>query len=462
MAWLLDFAEAMRLGWRAGGPFRRSFGGYGAANNRRRRCASLRAGGELGRYRLLEPLGRGGMAEVWKARSSGPSGFEHDVVIKRIQPAHGADPEFIQLFVEEARISAMLHHANIVQVHDFVDDDGDLFLVLEYVEGPSLSRALRALRSAGRPMPPAVAAWIAREVCRALDYVHALADAEGKPLDILHRDVTPSNIILTANGGIKLLDFGVAKYRGSAALTRAGTMRGKPAYLAPEQIEGAAGKATLDRRIDIFALGVVLHEMLSLEHLFAGDSDLITVKKVLEMKIPLPSARRTDVPPALDTIVMKALERDRDRRYSTAGAMARDLDDLVVSAHLRVDEVVTFVASIEDECRTWARATQSPSPRRRWNDAIAEATTVKDLAQRQRLDGIRRGLGVSRNARLAAMAGAALVAAALATAIGLRVNLITRNVAQAAEPSGAAAATSLCRPADREGAADVIILPMAK
>ena len=225
--------------------------------------------------------------------------------------------------------------------------------------------------------------------------MHALTDGEGQPLEILHRDVTPSNILLTANGGIKLLDFGVAKYRGSASLTRAGTMRGKPAYLAPEQIEGAAGGAPIDRRVDIFALGVVLHEMLSLEHLFAGDSDLITVKKVLEMKIPLPSARRPDVPPALDAIVMKALERDRDRRYASAGAMARDLDDLVVSARVHVDEVVAFVASIERECRAWTRSSPSPVVRRRWNDAIADATTVKDPAQQQRLSGLRRARRVA-------------------------------------------------------------------
>jgi len=436
----------MRLGWRTGGPFRRAFDGE--ARGRRRRCSGLRVGSELGRYRLLEPLGRGGMAEVWKARSCGPSGFEHDVVIKRIQPAHGTDPEFVQLFLEEARISGMLHHANIVQVHDFVDEGGDLFLVLEYVEGPSLSRALRALRSVGRAMPPAIAAFIAREICRALDYVHALADGEGRALEILHRDVTPSNILLTANGGVKLLDFGVAKYRGSASLTRAGTMRGKPAYLAPEQIEGAAGGAPIDRRIDIFALGVVLHEMLSLEHLFAGDSDLVTVKKVLEMKIPLPSARRPDVPPALDAIVMKALERDRDRRYASAGAMARDLDELVVSARVHVDEVVAFVASVEDECRSWARSSRSAVAGRRWNDAIAEKTTVKDLGQGQRLLGLRRARGVSsRHGRAAALAGVALVAVALATAVGLRISVTTRNVAQAAEPSSAAVTSPRCEPA---------------
>ncbi len=354
----------------------------------------------------------------------------------------------------------MLHHANIVQVHDFVDDGGDLFLVLEYVEGPSLSRALRALRSGGRAMPPAIAAWIAREICRALDYVHALADGEGKPLEILHRDVTPSNIMLTASGGVKLLDFGVAKYRGSVSLTRAGTMRGKPAYLAPEQIEGAAGGAPIDRRIDIFALGVVLHEMLSLEHLFAGDSDLVTVKKVLEMKIPPPSARRPDVPPTLDAIVMKALERDRDRRYASAGAMARDLDELVVSSHVHVEEVVAFVASIEDECRTWARSSHSPVVRRRWNDAIADATTVKDLAQRQQLVALRRVRGMSRHGRVAALAGVALVAVALATAVGLRISVTTKNVAQAAEPLGETIVLPRCEPAPWEGPAH--IPPMAK
>jgi serine/threonine-protein kinase len=417
----------MRLGWKTS-----------ALGTRPRRSDALRAGTELGRYRLLEPLGRGGMAEVWKARSYGPSGFEREVVIKRIQPAHGADPEFVGLFLDEARICGMLHHANVVQVHDFVDQDGDLFLVLEYIEGPSLSRTLRALRGAGRVMPPSIAAWIAREVCRALEYVHGLADPEGKPLDILHRDVTPSNIILTTGGGLKLLDFGVAKFRGSEALTRAGTMRGKPAYLAPEQIEAATLSTPIDRRVDLFALGVVLHEMLSLEHLFAGDSDLITVKKVLDMKIPLPSSRRADIPPALDAVVMKALERDRTRRYSTAGAMGRDLDDLVVSSRLRVDELVAFIASIENDTRAVARAPRATSAvahsARRSSHPIADVTTVKDIGQRQRLAQIRRGLGSPRHSRIAAVAGVAMVAAALATAVGLRVSVTTtKNVARAAD-----------------------------
>jgi len=214
--------------------------------------------------------------------------------------------------------------------------------------------------------------------------------------------------------------------------------------------------------VDIFALGVVLHEMLSLEHLFAGDSDLITVKKVLEMSIPLPSARRPDVPPALDAIVMKALERDRDRRYASAGAMARDLDDLVVSARVHVDEVVAFVESIERECRAWTRSSPAPVVRRRWNDAIADATTVKDPAQQQRLSGLRRARRVLQHRRVAAFAGVALVAAALATAVGLRVVVTTKNVAEAAEPVGAAIppARPRCEPAAWESSKG--ILPIAK
>ena len=249
----------------------------------------MRVGTDLGRYRLLEPLGRGGMAEVWKARTQGPAGFEHDVVIKRIQPAHGADPEFIQLFLEEARISAMLHHSNTYKSMT----SSTTAATSSWCRSTSRGRRCRALcarcvrwdaRCRRRSRPSSRARFAARSTTCTRS-----PTARAGPSKILHRYVTPSNILLTANGDIKLLDFGVAKYRGSASLTRAGTMRGKPAYLAPQQIEGAAGGAPIDRRVDIFALGVVLHEMLSLEHLFAGDSDLITVKKVLEMKIPLPS-----------------------------------------------------------------------------------------------------------------------------------------------------------------------------
>jgi serine/threonine protein kinase len=305
----------------------------------------------LGRYELLEPLGVGGMAEVFKARSSGPGGFERSVVIKRILPAYCEDPEFVNMFVHEAKILGLLHHPNVVQAYDFGEAEGTLFLVLEYVDGPSVARVIRALRSSRRKMPTAIAAYIAREVCRALDYVHGLRGADGQPLDVVHRDVSPSNVILTATGGVKLLDFGVAQYAASEKLTRKGTLKGKPAYLAPEQLEGKQ----IDGRVDIFSLGIVLHEMLSLDHLFVGDSDLVTSRNVMEMEIPRPSTLRPDVSPELERIVMKALERDRERRYPSAAEMARELDDLVLSSRLHVDEVVSFMREVKLELASRAR-----------------------------------------------------------------------------------------------------------
>jgi serine/threonine protein kinase len=400
---------------------------------------------KLGRYELIEPLGVGGMAEVWRARTVGPGGFERQVVIKRIQPVHGNDPEFVRMFVDEAKILGMLHHPNVVQAYDFGDDDGTLFLALEYVDGPSVSRVLRALRGADRRMPPAVAAYLAREVCRALDYVHNLVGPDGDPLKIVHRDVTPSNIVLTSSGGVKLLDFGVAKFKSSEQLTKAGTVKGKPAYLAPEQLEGKK----IDSRVDLFALGVVLHEMLSLEHLFAGDSDLITVKKVMEMKIPAPSSKRPDVPPELDAIVMKALERDRGRRYRTAAEMARELDDFVVSSRLHVNEVVAFIEGIEAE----GRARRTPRPlvlrappaqaERIGAPALRQPAerTIKDLALPRRMTMLGRHFWARARPRGAAAAGLVLVAAALATALGLRVSITTaKSMAKAAEVAPAAPA----------------------
>jgi serine/threonine protein kinase len=274
---------------------------------------------KLGHYELLHPLGAGGMAEVFKARTLGPAGFERDVVIKRILPAYGRDEDFVRMFVDEARILGLIHHPNVVQAFEFGEDDGTLFLALEYVNGPSLSRILRALRAANRRMPPAIAAYIAREICRALDCVHRLQDEKGAPLEVVHRDVTPSNIIVTPWGGVKLLDFGVAKFTSAARSTREGTVKGKPAYLAPEQLQGKP----IDGRVDLFALGIVMHEMLSLQHLFTGDSDLQTAKKIMEMRIPRLGAHRADVPGELERIVLRALERERHRRFDTAAEMAR-------------------------------------------------------------------------------------------------------------------------------------------
>jgi tRNA A-37 threonylcarbamoyl transferase component Bud32 len=395
--------------------------------------------GQLGRYQLLHPLGVGGMAEVFKARALGPSGFERDVVIKRILPAHGRDPEFVRMFVDEAKILGLLHHPNVVQVYDFGEDEGTPYLALEYVDGPSLSKVLRVLRSAGRRVPPAIAAYLAREVCRALDYVHNLHDSDGTPLEVVHRDVTPSNIVFTATGGVKLLDFGVAKFTTAEQLTKTGTVKGKPAYLAPEQLEGKP----IDGRVDLFALGIVMHEALSLEHLFAGDSDLGTVKKIMEMEIPVPSSKRADVPEELDRIVMRALERDRERRYASAAEMARALDEFVIASRLRVDEVASFVADVMEAAATPPPAVYEVPGRAAGADGAEAHDTRRDLGLVLRMWAMGRRLGTHARGAIIVVATAAAVVAA--TMFGVRVTVTTtHNAATAAERAGDRAAA--CAP----------------
>jgi serine/threonine-protein kinase len=311
------------------------------------------------------------MAEVFKARAVGSAGFARDVVVKRLHAFNSADPEFVSMFTDEARILGTLHHPNVVQALDFYREEDHLCLVLEYVEGPALSRICRE----GREVPPAVAAYIGREVCRALEYIHGFRGADGEPSPIIHRDVTPSNIIVTPAGGVKLLDFGIAKTASPTHLTKVGTVKGKPSYLAPEQLQTGQVRWAIDGRVDIFALGIVLHELLTGERLFRGENDLETVRQILEKKIPKPSTRRADVPAALDAIVMKALEREPSDRYQSAAAMARDLDEVVLSARLRVDEVAAFARDVEAPVRKAA-------PRRR--DALVRveehaAPTRRDL-----------------------------------------------------------------------------------
>ena len=343
--------------------------------------------GQLGRYRLIKSLGVGGQAEVFKARYSGPGGFERTVVVKRVLPGNSQDPEFLRMFAAEARILGMLHHPNVVQAYDVGESDGALFLVLEYVDGPSLARLMRALRAANRPLPPVFAAHFALEICRALDYVHRLCSSDGEPLNVIHRDVTPSNIVLASTGSLKLLDFGIAKYESSEVETHHRTVKGKPAYVAPEAIEGRR----FDARIDIFSAGVVLHELLTLSPLFAAEYELAVLRKVLEMPISPPSATRPDVPPALDAIVMKALQRDPELRYASAAEMARDLGELVVGSRFDIDEVVAFLREIEPLLSPRRPATASDLPSAAiMTTGPAAATTKRDLVHRIRMSRLGR------------------------------------------------------------------------
>jgi serine/threonine-protein kinase len=326
--------------------------------------------GRCGRYEVLHRLGVGGMAEVFKARMTGSAGFRRDVVLKRLRSPTNDDQEFVNMFADEARILGALNHPNIVQAFDFSTDDLEPFLVLEYVEGPSLAHVLRRERL----VAPAIVAYIGRELCRALDHVHGAADTDGTPLRLVHRDVTPSNVIVTPAGAVKLIDFGIARSAKAIQSTRVGVLKGKAAYLSPEQLSGVTD---IDGRVDLFALGTVLYELLTAERLFPGDNDLVTMHRVLHMKIAAPSRRNPAVPRSLERIVMRALERDPAQRYASAAAMARDLDDVVLAAGLRVDEVASFVRDVE-------RARER-SRRRREPAGLESEPTRRDLLMPARL-----------------------------------------------------------------------------
>jgi serine/threonine-protein kinase len=320
------------------------------------------------RYQILESLGAGGMGEVFKARLTGAAGFQRDVVLKRLHAQNAGDGELATMFADEARLLGFLRHPNIVQALDFREEAGQRFLVLEYLEGATLAQILRD----GRDVPPAMVAFVGREICRALDYVHGVRAADGAPLEVVHHDVTPSNIILTDEGAVKLLDFGLARFTRASHVPRAEVVKGKPSYLAPEQLRGAR----VDGRADLFALGIVLHECLTGVRLFRGDDDAATLRQVLEKPIAAPSKVRAGVPRALDRIVMRALERDPERRYASAALMARDLDEVVLSSRLRPGEVAAFARGISSPAQA---ALAAPRGHTRAGDAQADAPTRREL-----------------------------------------------------------------------------------
>ncbi len=279
----------------------------------------------FGRYQLIELLGRGGMAEVWRARMAGPAGVMRTVVIKRIRPLLAQEAGFSALFEREARLSAHLTHANIVQVYEFGTQADEPYLVMEFVPGRDLAKVINAIIEGGALPPVGLGVYVVREVARALAYAHALKGEDGRPLGLVHRDISPSNVILGFDGSVKLLDFGIAKSVGDVDLTQTGVFKGKAGYTAPEVVQGEPH----DARSDLFALGVVLYEALTGTRLFRGTSDLHTFSLVREQVLEPPSRVNPAVPPALDAIVMKALARSPAQRYQTADGLAHDLDPVL-------------------------------------------------------------------------------------------------------------------------------------
>lgn len=267
-----------------------------------------------GKYELLEHLGTGGMAEVYKARLPGIQGFEKIVVIKRILPGLASRGRVNAMFVEEARLAARVQHRNVVQVFDLGQVGEELYMAMEYVEGTDLSRLLRSSVSRKLRIPVWLSIHIISEVLAGLSYAHQLRDEKGRSLEIVHRDVSPSNVFLSYQGDVKLGDFGVARSRLSQDATRAGELKGKVAYMAPEQLNGLS----LDGRADVFAAGVVLWECLAQRRLFGGRPEFKTMAMIATAEREPPSKYAADVPPEVDRVVLDALEIDRERRIPSA------------------------------------------------------------------------------------------------------------------------------------------------
>jgi serine/threonine protein kinase len=313
----------------------------------------------LGAYTIVRKLARGGMAELFLARDhGGPEGIERLVVLKTILPRHAKNPRYVRLFLDEAKLAASLDHPHIVPVYDVGHTDGHHYFTMEYVHGQDLRSVLRRTDRLHRAMPIALAILIAREVAAALHHAHELRRPDGTPQGIVHRDVSPSNVLCSYQGAIKLADFGVAKATTSSVRTRTGTLKGKVGYMSPEQARGAA----IDRRSDIFSLGVVLWELVTVRRLFKTDNDLATIQAIIHTPPPSLADLRSDCPADLERIVTKALAKDPRTRYQTAAELQHDLDELAheVGLELSSRSLASYVTELfEPELAAWREAQAS-------------------------------------------------------------------------------------------------------
>ncbi|MEP7123710.1 MAG: serine/threonine-protein kinase [Byssovorax sp.] len=276
----------------------------------------------LGRYVVFEEIAAGGMATVHLGRQRGAAGFTRMVAVKRLHRQYAKDPEFVAMLVDEARLAGRIHHPNVVTMLDVAAEDGELVLVMEYVHGEPLAKLLRAARRKGLPVSASIAATILTEALHGLHAAHEARDERGMELGIVHRDVSPQNIIVGADGVTRVLDFGIAKAAGRIHSTREGEIKGKFAYMPPEQLHGEH----LDRRADIYAAGVVLWETLTGERLFLGSAEMPNLQRLLDADVEPPSTRIAGLAPSFDAVAMRALAREPKDRYPTARAMAMALE----------------------------------------------------------------------------------------------------------------------------------------
>ncbi len=276
----------------------------------------------FGRYELLRKIAAGGMGQVLLARK-GAEGFEKLVVIKRILPHLVEDEEFFTMFIDEAKITMRLDHPNIARINEFGVENGVHFIEMEYVSGEDVRRLDKRSRMANTPLPLGVIIRVIADAAAGLDFAHKAKDSKGSPLNLVHRDVSPQNVLVGFDGSVKLIDFGVAKAAGRAQHTATGILKGKFPYMSPEQADGL----DIDARSDVFALGVVLWELLTGKRLFKGENDLMTQRLVKACQVPPPSEVEPSLPKAFDAVVLKSLAKDVKDRYADAGAFRSALED---------------------------------------------------------------------------------------------------------------------------------------
>jgi serine/threonine-protein kinase len=324
---------------------------------------------EFGKYHLIERIATGGMAELYLAKLYGAGSFEKDLAIKKVLPQLSRDEAFVQMFMDEAMITVTLTHGNIAQVIDFGELDGDYFLVMEFVDGVDLQTVLKRSGEIGEPIPAPLAVFIAEQICQGLHYAHEKLGPDGNPLQIVHRDVSPQNVLLSFEGQVKLVDFGIARAASRITSTQSGVVKGKLAYMSPEQLAGQV----VDRRSDVFAAGIILYELLTCRRPFEGVTPHETMALISRGKFQDPCKLNRQVGKKLAGVLKKALETNPRKRHPTAGAMAAELARLL-HAEARPADAGSLAAFIRARVPEVKPRSLAPTPPRARRDPTSPRT----------------------------------------------------------------------------------------
>ncbi len=391
----------------------------------------------VGRYALYGEIAAGGMATVHFGRLVGPVGFSRTVAIKRLHAHLAKDPEFVSMFLDEARLAARIQHPNVVATIDVVPIEGEVFLVMEYVQGESLSQLHRSVRKQGRRIPTRIATAIMAGALHGLHAAHEARSERGDPLNIVHRDVSPQNVMVGADGNARVLDFGVAKAAMRVQSTREGQIKGKVRYMAPEQLRG-----TVDRRSDVFAAGVVLWEALTGERMFNVDDPFAIMVLLAERPVTSPRAVDPSISPELEAVVMRALERDPAARYQTAREFAVDLERTGVAMTHEVGEWVERVggASLQRRAEQVVEIESAPCQAARQTEDRDSSPPTPSASLSVMTWPEVRDRGARRTSRAMRLGGALVIAFVVTTVLLLQRRLIS---AQASALQASAAARSL-------------------